>query len=92
MNTPTNIFINTKVINNTNQKIYYSGEDEKIDINAKINSTFEYTNIVYNKRTLITTKDEKITKIIIAKDNNSLITNMHEIIPLENIIDIKVLD
>ncbi len=92
MNTPTNIFINTKGVNNTNQKIYYSGETEKLDITAKINNTFEYTNIVYNKRTLITTKDEKITKIIIAKDNNSLITNMHEIIPLENIIDIKVLD
>lgn len=92
MNTPTNIYINTDTINNSNQKIYYSANTQNINIEDKINNVFEYTNIVYNKKTIITTKEEKITKIIIAKDNNSLITNMHEIIPLENIIDIKVLD
>lgn len=92
MNTPANIYINTNKVSNNNQKVYYSGKISKEDIRDKINNTFEYTNIVYNKKTLITTKDENITKIIIAKDSNSLITNMHEIIPLENIIDIKVLD
>lgn len=90
MNSIANIYINTNTLNNTNQKVYYSGKPAKIK--DKIESIFEYTNIVYDKKVIITTKEETITKIIIAKDANSLITNMHEIIPIETIVNIKVVE
>lgn len=90
MNSPTNIYINTNTNNSTNQKVYYSGKPDKSK--DKIEDIFKYPNIVYNQKVVITTKEETITKTIIAKDSNSLITNMYEIIPIENIINIKVLD
>lgn len=90
MNLPDNIYINNKEINTTNQKVYYSGNTNYLNAKDKINEIFKYTNIVYDKKTLITTKDEVLNKTIIARDSNCLITNMHEIIPIENIINIKI--
>lgn len=88
MNTPTNIYINKNVLNNTNQKVYYSSN--KANNQNEIDLLFKDSNIVYDKKVTIITKDETITKTIIAKENNSLITNMHEIIPIEKIINIKL--
>lgn len=90
MNLPTNIYINdSKNINNTNQKIYYSNQVNNLNIKNKIESLFEFTNIVYDKKVIITTKEEILEKNIVAKDKSNLITNMHEIIPIDTILNIK---
>ena len=89
MNSHTNIYINEKPINNTNQKVYYSRKEELINAKKKVESIFEFTNIVYDKKVIINTKEEILEKNIIGKENDCLVTNMHEIIPIDSIINIK---
>ena len=86
-----------KKINN-NESIFYSNntksseENEVIDqknVIQKINSIFASPNYVYKANVEITLKDKKITKRIIGRNKNYIITMDNNLIPISDIVDIK---
>ena len=82
--------INKKIDNNNDY--YMSNIKKKIDnrsINTKINEMFKSSSFIYKIDALIVLKDKEIKKRIIGKNNNNLITIDNEVIPINEIIDIK---
>ena len=86
--------INKKI--NNNRKVFYSNNtyDESLEINSKsvlqkINDIFISPNYVYKANVEITLKDKKITRRIIGRNKNYIITMDNELIPILDIIDIK---
>lgn len=86
--------INKKI--NNNRKVFYSNNtyDESLEINSKsvlqkINDIFVSPNYVYKANVEITLKDKKITRRIIGRNKNYIITMDNELIPILDIIDIK---
>lgn len=59
------------------------------NINQKINEIFKSSNYIYKADVEITLKNGKVTKRIIGKNSNNLITMDNELIPISDIIDIK---
>lgn len=82
-----------------NEKFYYSNNDSntydrKIDtseknILQKINEIFSSPNYVYKANVEITLKDKKITKRIIGRNKDFIITMDNMLIPINDIIDIR---
>lgn len=86
--------INKKIDNN--RSVFYSNnnyDDNKITDNRtilqKINDIFSSTNYVYKANVEITLKDKKVTKRIIGRNKNYIITMDNDLIPITDIIDIK---
>lgn len=87
-----------KQINN-NEKVYYSNNDNstqtpeentnKKNINQIINKIFSSSNYVYKANVEIILKDRTITKRIIGRNKDYLITMDNELIKINDIIDIK---
>ena len=83
-----------KVFNNNNQ-VFYSNNSVKeniIDsrsILQKINSIFSSPNYVYKANVEITLKDKTITKRIIGRNKDYIITMDNDLIPIKDIVDIK---
>ena len=88
---------------NNNKTVFYSNnksEDNKT-INAinepvdtknvlqKINAIFSSPNYVYKANVEITLKDKKVTKRIIGRNKDYIITMDNDLIPIVDIIDIK---
>lgn len=65
---------------------------EKVNINYKINQIFASPRYVYKADVKINMKDKTITKKIIGKNKNHLITIDNELIPIKDIIDINFTD
>ncbi len=59
------------------------------NINQKINDVFNSSRYVYKADVEITLKDGVVTKRIIGKNANHLITIDNELIPISDIVDIK---
>lgn len=85
------------VITKPDEELVRKGEDttnkkeikmEK-NINQKIQDIFSSPKYVYKADVSITTKDKKITKKIVGKNNNNLITIENELIPISDIVDIE---
>ena len=81
---------------NNNRNVYYSSDktqdEEYVDkrtIQQKINDIFSSPNYIYKANVDITLKDKKITKRIIGRNKNYIITMDNELIPIDDIIDIK---
>lgn len=82
-----------------NKSVFYSNErsnnvEESIDtrnVLQKINDIFSSPNYVYKANVEITLKDKKITKRIIGRNKNYIITMDNDLIPITDIIDIKSL-
>ena len=93
-----NLFINkiNKAINN-NESIYYSNNTvEKGDIKKdtrniyqKINDIFTSRNYIYKADVIITTRSGDISKRVIGRNKNHLITSENELISISDILDIK---
>lgn len=88
-----------KVFDN-NEKIFYSSNDAKEDLKnedttsnknilQKINDIFSSPNYVYKANVEVTLKDKKVTKRIIGRNKDYIITMDNELIPITDIIDIK---
>lgn len=98
MNEKPKVFKNTinKKINN-NKKVFYSKnkevmnteKKEKKNIIQKINEIFASPNYVYKANVKIRTKDEILTKRIIGRNKDYIITMDNSLIPIKDIIDIK---
>lgn len=84
-----------------NETVYYDRSSNKEEvkkdnniiskeysINQKINKIFGSSRYVYKLDVIITTKDGKTAKKIIARNKNELITMDNEIIKIVDIIDI----
>ena len=85
---------------NNNKNVYYSSDDNRSSniteelkdgrsILQKINEIFSSPNYVYKANVEITLKDKKITKRIIGRNKDFIITMDNTLIPISDIIDIK---
>lgn len=79
-----------------NRSVFYSNnnyEDNTIQdtrsVLQKINEIFSSPNYVYKANVEITLKDKKVTKRIIGRNKNYIITMDNDLIPITDIIDIK---
>ena len=85
---------------NNNKNVFYSCDDnrnlnneeavyDKKNILQKINEIFSSPNYIYKANVEITLKDKKITKRIIGRNKNYIITMDNMLIPISDIIDIR---
>ena len=84
---------------NNNSSVYYSSKDnrslniEEVKDNRtilqKINEIFSSPNYVYKANVEISLKDKKVTKRIIGRNKDFLITMDNTLIPISDIVDIK---
>ena len=80
---------------NNNRSVYYSSNNYKEEVKdsrtilQKINDIFASPNYVYKANVEITLKDKKVTKRIIGRNKNYIITMDNMLIPVEDILDIK---
>ena len=79
-----------------NRSVFYSNntyeEDRSIDTRTvlqKINEIFSSPNYVYKANVEITLKDKKVTKRIIGRNKNYIITMDNDLIPISDIVDIR---
>ena len=83
---------------NNNSTCYVSNEKRNIvkfsknDINKKINEIFNSTSYLYRANVVITFKNGDVVKKIIGKNKNQLITIDNELIPIDDILDIRLKD
>ena len=88
---------NTNKKFNNNRNVYYSNNNfetnEKIKDNKtvlqKINEIFSSPNYIYKANVEITLKDKKVTKRIIGRNKNYIITMDNSLIPINDIVDIR---
>ena len=83
---------------NNNRNVFYSNNNyNENDANdprtvlQKINEIFSSPNYVYKANVEITLKDKKVAKRIIGRNKNYIITMDNDLIPINDIIDIKSL-
>lgn len=81
---------------NNNNSVYYSYNDERSEdvvdnktVVQKINEIFSSPNYVYKANVEITLKDKKITKRIIGRNKNYIITMDNMLIPISEIVNIR---
>lgn len=81
---------------NNNRSIYYSNTDSNEEtfkdsrtVIQKINEIFASPNYVYKANVEIILKDKKVTKRIIGRNKDFIITIDNTLIPINEIIDIK---
>jgi len=85
---------------NNNNTVYYSSKDIKTfnskeenkdnkTVMQKINEIFSSPNYIYKANVEITLQDKKITKRIIGRNKDFIITMDNNLIPVKDIIDIK---
>lgn len=79
---------NNSVFYSRNSSIHDEIKDSKT-IFQKINEIFSSPNYVYKANVEITLKDKKITKRIIGRNKNYIITMDNMLIPITDIVDIK---
>ena len=91
--------INKKI--NNNELIYYGNENKKENVEQKnqekdkktvlqkINEIFSSPNYIYKSNVEIFLKDKKISKKIIGRNKDYIITMDNELIKINDIIDIK---
>lgn len=85
---------NEKVYHSNNKAIEDKNEVSKFtfekNINQKINDIFNSSSYVYKADVLIKLKDESVSKRIVGRNSTHLITMDNELIPISDIIDIKM--
>lgn len=83
---------------NNNSNVYYSSNNrnnsnddikDSRTITQKINEIFASPNYIYKANVEITLKDRKVTKRIIGRNKNYIITMDNTLIPISDIVDIK---
>ena len=79
-----------------NRSVFYSNntyeEDRSVDTRTvfqKINEIFSSPNYVYKANVEIILKDKKVTKRIIGRNKNYIITMDNDLIPISDIVDIR---
>lgn len=84
-----------------NRSVYYSSNGDGNDIVdntqvkdsktvlQKINEIFSSPNYVYKANVDITLKDKKVTKRLIGRNKNYIITMDNDLIPIDDIVDIR---
>lgn len=75
--------------NNDNRNIDFENTNDSKNVIQKINEIFSSPNYVYKANVEITLKDKKITKRIIGRNKNYIITMDNMLIPINEIINIR---
>ena len=89
-----------------NKKVFYSSETENFindknvepllkpekNIKQKINEIFNSPNYIYKADVEIKLKDKTVVKRIVGRNNTHLITMENELIPINDMVDIKTID
>lgn len=81
---------------NNNSTCYVSNETHNNikfttnDINKKINDIFNSPSYIYRANVVITMKNGEVIKKIVGKNKKELITIDNELIPIEDILDIRL--
>ena len=83
-NNNSNVYYSSNTRNNSNDDI----KDSRT-ITQKINEIFASPNYIYKANVEITLKDRKVTKRIIGRNKNYIITMDNTLIPISDIVDIK---
>lgn len=95
------VFANSLNDVHNNEKVFYSSEDrgdtnqvvhkslKGNSVSDKIKEIFNATNYIYKADVEIVFDNETVSKRIIGKNNNNLITMDNELIPIEKIKDIR---
>ncbi|MEG0025948.1 MAG: hypothetical protein RR847_00330 [Bacilli bacterium] len=73
----------------SSSKVDLLKQELKGNINQKIQNIFSSKNYIYKADVIITLRNEKITKRIIGRNSNHIITYDNELIPIVDIIDIE---
>lgn len=82
-----------EVINDNNkEKNIEKIKNITLNVEQKINKIFSSSKYIYKIDVKIKTKDSEYTKRIIGKNNKNLITKDNELIPIDNIIDIEIVE
>ena len=79
---------------NNNTDVFYSRSNNKTDIKTiyqKINDIFSSPNYIYKANVEISLKDRTITKRIIGRNKEFLITMDNDLIKISDILDIKTI-
>lgn len=96
------VFANKVDSDGNNEKVYHSTDkvinDKKEiskfsfekNINQKINDIFNSSSYIYKADVLIKLKNETVTKRIVGRNSTHLITMDNELIPISDIVDIKM--
>lgn len=63
---------------------------EKLNIRQKLNRVFQSVNYIYKIDVELILKDKKITKRIIGYNDTNIITFDNELIPIGDVIDVKL--
>ena len=91
--------IKKTIINN--KSIYYGKSDNTFErtnddskytktIYQKLNDIFRSRNYIYKADVIIKTNNGEFNKIVIGRNSNYLITNESELIPIADILDIRI--
>ena len=83
-----NVFYSNNTYNDNENTIQEVKQDNR-NILQKINDIFSAPNYVYKANVEITLKDKKVTKRIIGRNKDYIITMDNDLIPIRDIIDIK---
>ena len=85
-----NVFYSDKeeVGSDRNTKAVTNKLNDSLNINQKINQIFNSPRYVYKASVDIVLKSGKVTKNIVGKNGNYLITLENELIPISDIVDI----
>ena len=96
------VFANKVDSDGNNEKVYHSTDKDINDkkeiskfsfeknINQKINDIFNSSSYIYKADVLIKLKNETVTKRIVGRNSTHLITMENELIPISDIVDIKM--
>ena len=96
------VFANKVESDGNNERVYHSTDKAVVDkkevskfsfeknINQKINDIFNSSSYIYKADVLIKLKDESVSKRIVGRNSTHLITMDNELIPISDIIDIKM--
>ena len=84
------LFKNSNIIGNNKEYCLLTNIENNNDIENELNKVFNSFNNIYNTKVKIITKDRNIDTYLISRTKNNIMTINKEIIPIKEIIDLKI--
>ena len=81
---------NSNIIGNNKESCLLTNIENNNDIENELNKVFNSFNNIYNTKVKIITKDRNIDTYLISRTKNNIMTINKEIIPIKEIIDLKI--
>lgn len=84
------LFKNSNIIGNNKESCLLTNIEDNTDIENELNKVFNSFNNIYNTKVRIITRDRTIDTYLMSRTKNNIMTINREIIPIKEIIDLKV--